>query len=434
MTVTSEFDPVFVHASVRSGSTYFFNVLRRNERLMCFNETILDRKADIPQLFKGALKQGDPHFQENRKWDINHHFLERGDSFEFIQAWDAVMHLCPQFPLFQDYLPPNGVLSVELVAYLSGLMKYARSHDKRPVFCEIGSRGRAGALRGAFGGFHIAQYRDPLNQFGSLVRAVLEARFWWFLTFPVLELGTSRTHPLYRLIPEAWRPPVLPWLTENHAQHWASEVQYLATVASTRPEIIEKVFRWHLFSWVLTNLAAISYSDFALDIDKIHDDVNYRALVSDTLASRIGSALDFSDVSKFSRYFEFETLDVMAVCREVDSTILNSLNDGRLGAALNALSTQPLITPPATAVELLLAKIRDSLASMTASADPRRIGVKEWKAIVRKNRKIWFNPSVRGLCQSVYPVAAPVVKAIRRTSYWYKTRRGRRTGAVKTNF
>src|ERR1700751_4844918 len=103
MTVTSEFDPVFVHASVRSGSTYFFNVLRRNERLMCFNETILDRKADIPQLFKGALKQGDPHFQENRKWDINHHFLERGDSFEFIQAWDAVMHLCPRFPLFQDY-------------------------------------------------------------------------------------------------------------------------------------------------------------------------------------------------------------------------------------------------------------------------------------------------------------------------------------------
>jgi hypothetical protein len=32
------FVPIFVHASMRSGSTYFFNVLRRNSSLMCFNE------------------------------------------------------------------------------------------------------------------------------------------------------------------------------------------------------------------------------------------------------------------------------------------------------------------------------------------------------------------------------------------------------------
>jgi hypothetical protein len=393
---------------------------------MCFNETILDRKEDIPQWFKGALKQGDPHFQESRKWDINHHFLERSDSFEFVQAWDSVKHLCPRFPLFLDYLPPDGVLSGELAGYLSGLMHYARSQDKRPVLCEIGSRGRAGALRGMFGGFHIAQYRDPLNQFGSFIRAVLEARFWWFLAFPLFELGTSRAHPLYGLIPEPWRVPVLPWQAANHAQHWASEVQYLATVASPRPEIIETVFRWHLFSWVLTNLAAISYSDLALDVDAIHDNPEYRALISDTLASKIGAAPDFTDVRKFARYCEFETFDVTAVCRQVELAIRGSLEDGRLRAALGTLSTQPPVTATAVAVELLFAKVRDSITSMETSADRHQIGAEEWKGIVRKNRKIWFNPIVRRLAKSVYPVAAPIVKAIRRTRNRYRMRSNRR--------
>jgi hypothetical protein len=410
MTAEPSLGPIFVHASVRGGSTYFFNVLRRNTLLMCFNETILDRKEDIPRLYKRA--QPNPRFQENRKWDLNHHFLDHEDTYEFFKAWDSVAHLCPKFPLFEDYLPPNGMISTELAAYLSGLMRYARSQNKRPVFCEIGSRGRAGALRGAFGGFHIAQYRDPLSQFGSLVRAVIDARFWWFLAFPLLELGTSRAHPLYRVVPEAWRPPPLRWLTDNRAQHWASELKYLATVASPRPETMEKVFRWHLFSWVLTNLAAITYSDLALDIDKIHDDQEYRSYVIDALATATSAAPDFSDLSKFVRYCEFESFDVAAVCRQVVSTIKDSLADGRLEAALSSLGKQPPITPAATAVDLLLSKIWDSLAAMTSDRH-RRISTEEWLEIARRNRKIWFNPAVRRLAQAVYPLAAPVVMKAR---------------------
>src|SRR5215472_1948618 len=98
--------PVFVHASPRSGSTYFFNVLRRNETLMCFNEAIIDvfsywRKKEIAR-------------SEQKKWDTNHSFLERNSYSEFIEAWDSVMHLYPMFPAFQDYLPANGVLSSKL--------------------------------------------------------------------------------------------------------------------------------------------------------------------------------------------------------------------------------------------------------------------------------------------------------------------------------
>ena len=413
MAIASEFAPIFVHASPRSGSTYFFGVLRRNASLLCFNEAIIDGKQDLAR-FKGTQKRRNARFKEAQKWDVNHHFLDREDFVEFIEAWDAVMHLCPKFPTFQNYLPPKGILSGELFTYLAGLIEYARSQEKRPALCEINSRGRAGALRGAFGGFHIAQYRDPLSQFGSFVRAVIEAGFWGFLAFPVTELGTSGTHPLYRLVPADWRAPSLPWLTDSRAQRWASDAQYFAAVGSPRPENIEKVFRWHLLSWVLTNLAAVSYSDFALDIDKISDDANYAASVIDTLALNIGGTYDFSDVRKFTRYYEFESFDVATVCNEVVSTIRRSLDDGRLDEALRTLGRQPPVTRTAAAVELLLAKISDSQQSMAASTDRRHVSAEEWKAIAEENQKIWFNPSVRRIVQRVYPLAAPVVRTARR--------------------
>jgi hypothetical protein len=168
----------------------------------------------------------------------------------------------------------------------------------------------------------------------------------------------------------------------------------------------------------LTNLAALSYSDFAIDIDKIHDNADYRASVTDIFEQRIGGALDLSDVRKFDRYYEFESFDVAAVCNQVFSTVSGALSDGRLDDAIRTLGIQPPVTPTATAVELLLVKICDSLTSMAASADRQNISSEEWKAIAEKNRKIWFNPGIRRLAQHVYPLAAPVVRAARRAGIW----------------
>src|SRR5215472_17495370 len=98
-------NPVFVHASARGGSTYFFNVLRRNKSFLCFSSAIIDGKKDIARNYpppKPIIRR--------KEFDINHHFLDRPDFYEFIEAWDAVMHLCPDFPTFPDYLPQNGVL------------------------------------------------------------------------------------------------------------------------------------------------------------------------------------------------------------------------------------------------------------------------------------------------------------------------------------
>jgi hypothetical protein len=148
--------PIFVHASARSGSTYFFNVLRRMESLICFNEAINDefsygnkndyirgRNDFVRRLTRGELPRV-------------HYFLKDDGKAEFVAGWDNFMHLYPAAPAFRDYVPQGGVLSTELRIYLAAIIEYAIANEKRPVLCEIFSRGRVAALRDAFGGFLVS--------------------------------------------------------------------------------------------------------------------------------------------------------------------------------------------------------------------------------------------------------------------------------------
>jgi hypothetical protein len=398
--------PIFVHASPRGGSTYFFAVLRRIERLMCFNEAIID-------IFGDFGKEGTANYTGSQSWNVNHKFFAgRGDFDEFVEAWDEVMHLYPMFPSFQDYLPANGILPKPLRDYLGALIGYAERKGKRAALCEVHSRGRAGALRHAFGGFHIAQYRDPLSQFGSFFRPLPEGGQWNFLSFPLFELGIAGNHPLYQIVPPQWRVPVLPWPVENRAQRWASATAYVAMVA--RPDAVEQVFRWHLFAWFLSNLAAISYSDMTLDLDKATDDPAYRQAIVAALGAAIGEAPDFTDLTRFTRYYEFEALDMARVADEVTGTIKVSLQDGRLQSAIASLGQMPPTVATEDAAELLLDKVARSLATMQASADRTRVSAAEWSAVVEKNRSIWFNPTMRTIAQRLYPLGAPLARAARR--------------------
>ena len=410
--MTPDTGPIFVHASLRSGSTYFFNVLRRCEGLMCFKDPMADAWG-----YWG--KEGTARFRERVIYDANHKFLEREEVSEILEAWDAVMHLYPPFPEHRDYLSPNGVLPPGLRAYLSALLDCARSRGKRPALCDNYSRGRAGALRGAFGGFHIAQYRDPLSQFGSFFRPLVEAGEWYFLVYPLMELGISGDHPLYAVVPDDWRVPVLPWPADDQARRWATAARYNALAGARRPDTLERLFRWHLFSWVLSNLAAVSYSDFVLDIDKAYDDRTYRQSVIDAIASGCGAVTNFGDITKFSRYYEFETFDAASMCEEVETSIRRALQDGRIDAALRTLATQSPTLPAAAAVDLLLTKMHASLSAMQASADRQQISAAEWQAVAEKHRVIWFNPVVREIAQRVYPLAAPLVRAARRAGIWH---------------
>jgi hypothetical protein len=126
-------------------------------------------------------------------------------------------------------------------------------------------------------------------------------------------------------------------MASNCAQRWASDARYIAMVGAPERDTMEKVFRWHLFLWVLSNLAAVAYSDLALDMDKIHDDANYRASIVSSLAA-IGLVVDFGDLKKFDRYYVFESFDTETLCNQVSATIRNALAEGTLDQALRTVA------------------------------------------------------------------------------------------------
>ena len=273
------------------------------------------------------------------------------------------MDVYPRAPAFREYVPRDGVISSELRAYIAALIQYAAASGKRAAFCEIFSRGRAGALRHAFGGFHVAQYRDPISQFGSSFRALQEFGAWTFMIIPSQELGPNAENPLYLLLPETWRVPVLPWPANSRAQRWASTEEYLAMILSSVPGALEKVFRWHLLSWFVNNLAAIVHSDYLLDIDQAFDDPKYRKRVSEVIRSEIGVAPDFSDLTKFSRYYHIrECRRWFAVCGEIVDLISTAQENGKLDAAITASSKGKPIMSSAVAMKILRAKMDRSLA------------------------------------------------------------------------
>jgi hypothetical protein len=408
---------MFVHASPRSGSTYFFNVLRRNTSLMCFNEALMDGKNNVARSRQSDQRKS-PNANKPISWNVNHHFLDRADDEEFVEAWDAVMQLYPPTPAYRDYLPVDGVLDRGVKAYLSGLNDYAIAQGKRAAFCEINSRGRAGALRDAFGGFHVTQIRDPISQFGSYYRPLEEAGEWGFLLHPLNELGINGGHPLYQIVPKEWRPPVLPWPVTDPTRRWATAVEYILLLADRRPSAPMNTFRWHLFAWLLSNLAAIAYSDFVLDIDKAHDDDAYRCDVVNAFAAGTSISVDFSDITKFTRYYEFESLDLAVAASQAVTAVHDALADGRLEKAVTLLARSSPKISVREATALLFAKVDNSLTSFAASTDRRFVSNESWARLVAKHELPWAlvrNRALRESARIAYPFLAPVVRAVRRS-------------------
>jgi hypothetical protein len=400
-------DPIFVHASARGGSTYIFNVLRRMESLLCFDEPITDDFTYFDKDdFARRVARG--------KWNWSHSFLTLFSQAEFVEAWDEVMDLYPQAAAFRDYVPRNRSISVELKVYLAALIRYAEAKGKRAALCDIFSRGRAGVLRDAFGGFHIAQYRDPISQFGSCFRALQEYGAWLFLIIPLRELGPSAQNPFYSIIPEAWRLPALAWPADNRAQRWAANEEYLAMILSPEAQALENVIRWHLLSWFLNNLAAIIYSDLMIDMDRLFDNLEYRESVGKTLASETGSLPDFSDLTKFTRYFTFEGVDIAHLSNEIVATISDAHENGTLERAIASLSKAKPVVPASVAIKVLRAKIESAIAGMESNNRVTNITSEQWKSLAQKHRHLWANRRLRCAMRYVYPYALPLVEAARK--------------------
>ena len=387
-----------------------FNVLRRLPQLVCFNEPFNDQFG--LELTKSSIA----HHKE--PWDTNHEFLDRPAHYEYIAAWDHVMPRYQHGAGVRGFLPVGGVLSDEQRAYLASFIDYAASIGKRLALCEVQSLGRVGAIRDAFDGYHVAQFRDPLSQWGAIFRQVEGYQAWSLLALCLLQISQNRDQPLYRLIPDADILPSLLWPASDRWERWGTIVEHVKLIKSEDPAALARAFRWHVLAWMLNNTAAVAYADLSLDIDALHDDPQYLRGITSTLGAEIGTVPDFSDVQKFSRFYSYEGFDVAQTCRSLMLDYEAALADGKLEAAIGALASRPPLRPVVDAAHLIVEKLDRSLREFAAASDRRHVSNEAWAKLVRSSRLRWESRHFRHFARRLDGFAVPLASAARRAGLW----------------
>ena len=276
----SSTDPIFIHAWWRSGSTYIWSKLREKESRRCYFEPLNERIIDL----NVTVVEASPEIDDTR--NLRHPVLQKHYFAEYAKLLrSGSLHYFPELA-YQRYLLLPGQADDRLRNYLDGLMSSASAAKRRAILCFCRSQMRSAWMKQTFGGIHVAQIRNPVDQWASFK---IDSYFTFNMIIIALKLRDLHPHafvhiePFERFAQDLSKRPSLP--TELIAKYFISHF------VSQRD-----CFDVFLLIWIASALQAIAYCDFLLDIDLLTTDLDYRNATS-RLFDSIGCSVDFSDCS-----------------------------------------------------------------------------------------------------------------------------------------
>jgi hypothetical protein len=267
---------IFIHAWWRSGSTYVWSKLRENEALVCYYEPLHERLA---RLDLKTIAQ--PHSIEKSRSlrhppQKEHYYAEYAELLRLDN-----LHFSPELSYDRYLLRPEQT-NEPLRVYIDGLITAAFVSGRIPALCFCRSQMRSAWMRKVFGGTHIAQIRNPTDQWASFNRD----RGTYF-TDRLLTIALQ----LYNLHPTCFA----------HIEQFARFARFMSNRPASLADQLVGMFlkkrdllALFLLIWTASTLQAISHCDFVLDIDRLSNDLGYRRTVMDWFATR-GCSVDFFD-------------------------------------------------------------------------------------------------------------------------------------------
>ena len=269
-------DAIFVHAWWRSGSTYIWSKLRQSQSHCCYYEPLHEKIALLTADAAEAPPDRDASKASRHPIPEKNYFAEYADLLR-----------CGSLRYSQDlaygrYLLERGETDEQLRLYLEGLISGAGAAARRPVLCFCRSQMRSVWIKETFGGIHVAQIRNPSDQWTSF-----HIEPYFINKLIIIALSLRRSHPG----------------AFAHIESFERLAQDLARRPSLPAEMIFKFFSDQidaravfLVIWIASALQAIACCDFLLDIDRLSTDSNYRKVTSRWFES-IDCSVDFSDCS-----------------------------------------------------------------------------------------------------------------------------------------
>ena len=275
-------DPIFIHAWWRSGSTYIWSKLRENKSCRCYFEPLNRSIGDLDL----ATVEAAPEIADSealRHPDLNSHYF--AEYAELLRS--GSLHYSPDLA-YQRYLLQPEQADERLHNYLDGLISSASAAGRRAILCFCRSQMRSAWMKKTFGGIHVAQIRNPVDQWASFKSFQLNVR----PNFAVDMIGIALT--LRGSHPHAF----------EHIEPFERFAKQISKRSSLPDDLIAKIVRQFvshsdcfdvfLVIWIASALQAIAYCDFLLDIDLLSTDLDYRNTTSRWFDS-IGCPVDFSD-------------------------------------------------------------------------------------------------------------------------------------------
>jgi hypothetical protein len=265
---------IFIHAWWRSGSTYVWSKIRENCSHICYYEPLHERisclapdvvaeppNVELSRVFRHPVQQKN-YFAEYAE-------LVRANNLQFSPALS-----------YDRYLLLPDQADEQLKAYIEGLLKAAVAANRPAALCFCRSQMRSAWLKKNFGGVHIAQIRNPSDQWVSFQ---VEDYFWKKMLLIALKL--RQTHPFAFAHIEGF---------ERFARYMSKRSD--AVIESLFEKFISEkdALAIFLIIWMASALQAISFADFVLDIDQLSTDQNRRKGAMEWFKS-IGCPINFSD-------------------------------------------------------------------------------------------------------------------------------------------
>lgn len=266
--------PIFIHSWWRSSSTYVWLKLRQDVSLQCYYEPLHERIATLDE----NMVQSGPEVSLGRM--LRHPAAEKHSFFEYLEPIrSGTLHYTPDLA-YERYILRRDQADPGLFAYINGLISVAASNSRKAVLCFCRSQMRSAWMKENFAGTHIAQIRNPFDQWLSF-----QVHPYFIQRMLSLALLLRKLHPDAFVHIENF---------EHHAKALSGSSDHQLKDRGQKPLSKTDVFRIYLVIWIASSLQSISSSHIVLDVDLLSSDRDYQKLSAAKFKS-FGCIIDFSD-------------------------------------------------------------------------------------------------------------------------------------------
>lgn len=258
--------PIFIHAGLRSGSSYVWTKFRDNPAVMAFYEPFSE---DLGRATRQFLLTHGPH-----SWRSGH--TETAPYYkEYEPLLDSQGGICGFSPSFsyENYFL-NNVDLPDQRRYLQSLIDLAGRQDKTAVLGFCRSLGRSAWMKRFFpDAVHIVMIRNPVDQWLSGYNFFKSTQNPYFLMNPLW----CMRHP-------------------GDNKYIKEQCERLGKALSQPSLGASMLYEIFLHVYGSGTLSALAHADLVFDIDLLSRSSLYRHSIESRLSKITGIELDFSDV------------------------------------------------------------------------------------------------------------------------------------------